>query len=363
MPRCHYVFRYTEVQATLRDARFGRERVRVGGMSPAFNTVIRRVARQMLLFADPPRHGRLRRVVTAAMSAELQARAVRRAAEFAPVLLEMTLAEDEPDIIQGFAGPLPVMVMADLLGFPTDHHGRVKAWSTDIAAITDLRPTDKAVERSSRATMEAAEYLQALVDERRRHPQDDVLSRLIAARVDGERLSDGEILANALLLLVAGHETTVGLVGYAVKELLDQPGVAAAMDASDAGVTLAVEELLRYVSPVQMTFRVAHEPVEVAGVRIEPGDSVGLVLGSANRDPAEFVDPERLDLARAARRHVAFGAGPHHCVGSTLARAEARAALQAIVPVLPSLSYDPAQLKRSDNFLFRALASMPVTVT
>jgi cytochrome P450 len=357
------VFRYAEVQAILRDGRYGRERTRAGGADPAFNTVIRRVARQMLLFADPPRHGRLRRVMTAAMSPELQARAVRRAGEFAPLLLDMALAEDAPDIVRHFAAPLPIMVMADLLGFPVDDHGLVKAWSTDIAAITDLRPSDKAVERSSRATMEAAEYLQALVGERRRRPQDDVLSRLIATRVEGERLSDGEILANALLLLVAGHETTVGLVGYAVKELLDRPALAADMDASDAGVTLAVEELLRFVSPVQMTFRVAHEPTEVAGVHIEPGDTMGLVLGSANRDPAEFVDPERLDLTRAARRHLAFGAGPHHCLGSTLARAEARAALQAVAPVLPSLSYDPTRLVRSDNFLFRALAELPVTVT
>ncbi len=362
LPRCHYVFRYADVAAVLRDNRFGRERLRAGTMAPSVTTVIRKVARQMLLFADPPRHDRLRRVVEAAFSPELHARARRRADEIAPVLLDMALSQGTPDLVTGFAIPFPVLVMSEVLGIPAEERARIKRWSTDIVAVTDLRATDAALERASRAAAEVVEYLAALVRDRRRSPRDDLLSRLIAARVNGDALSDEEILANGLLILAAGHETTVGLISYGAKALLDHPDEAARLDGHPELVGRAVEELLRYVSPVQMTFRVARDRVELGGATIQPGEAVALVIGSANRDPEEFTDPDRLDVGRGARRHLAFGAGPHTCLGSTLARAEARAAFQALAPELGSLSYDPRSVTRSDNFLFRALATLHVRV-
>lgn len=362
MPRCHYVFRYTDVAAVLRDARFGRERLRAGRAAPAVTTVIRKVARQMLLFADPPRHDRMRRVMEAAFSPELHARARRRADEIAPVLLDMALADAAPDLVSGFAMPFPVLVMSEVLGVPAEERARIKRWSADIVAITDLRSSDEALARASHATEEAVEYLASLIRERRLVPRDDVLSRMITVRVEGDQLTDEEVLANGVLFLAAGHETTVGLISYGIKALLDHPGEAARLEANPELVPRAVEELLRYVSPVQMTFRVAHERVELSGKVIEPGEGVALVLGSANRDPTEFADPDRLDIGRSARRHLAFGGGPHHCLGSTLARAEARAAFQTIAPMLESLAYDSNRVSRTENFLFRALASLPVRV-
>lgn len=362
LPRCHYVFRYADVAAVLRDNRFGRERLRAGQSTPSVTTVIRRVARQMLLFADPPRHDRLRRVMEVAFSPELHARARTRAGEIAPILLDMALSQGAPDLVTGFAIPFPVLVMSEVLGVPAEDRVRIKRWSTDIVAVTDLRSTDAALARASRAAAEVVEYLGELLRDRRRSARDDLLSRLITARANGDRLSDEEILANGLLFLAAGHETTVGLISYGLKALFDHPDQAARLVGHPERVGPAVEELLRYVSPVQMTFRVAHERVALRGATIEPGEAVALVIGSANRDPEEFTDPERLDVERGARRHLAFGGGPHTCLGSTLARAEARAAFETLAPHLGSLSYDREKITRSDNFVFRALATLPVRV-
>jgi len=362
MPRCHYVFRYADVSAVLKDERFGRERLRVGSREPAVATAIRRSARNMLLFADPPRHDRLRALMEAAFSPELHAFARRRAEELAPVLLDMALAEEEPDLVQGFAIPFPVLVMSEVLGIPAEERTKVKRWSADIVAITDLRSSADALVRATRATGEVVEYLSALLRERRRSPREDVLSRMISARVDGQALSDEEILANGVLFLAAGHETTVGLIGYGTQALLDHREETAKFASGEVAVTHVVEELLRYTSPVQMTFRIAHEAVAIGDAPVEPGDAVALVIGAANRDPAEFPEAGTLRLARGARRHLAFGGGTHHCLGSTVARAEARAAFRALAPVLGQLSYEPSRLARTDNFLFRALSAFPVAV-
>jgi cytochrome P450 len=316
----------------------------------------------MLLFADPPRHDRLRQLLESSFSPELHAFAIRRAEDLAPVLLDMALAEEAPDLVQGFAVPFPVLVMSEVLGIPAEERTRVKRWSTDIVAITDLRSSPDALARAMRATGEVAEYLGGLLRERRRSPREDILSRMISAHVDGQALSDEEIMANGILFLAAGHETTVGLLGYGTQALLDHRDEAARFASGEIPVTHVVEELLRYTSPVQMTFRIAHERVEFQGSTIEAGDAVALVIGSANRDPAEFPEAGSLRLGRGARRHLAFGAGAHHCLGSTVARAEARAAFRALAPLLGQMSYERSELRRTDNFLFRALSALPVRV-
>ncbi len=360
MPRCHYVFRHADVAALLRDPRLGRARLRAGAGRPDASTVIRKVARQMLLFTDPPRHERMRALMESAFSPELHARARLRAEALAPVLLEMALAEESPDLVSGFAVPLPVLVMSDVLGIPEEDRPLVKRWSTDIVAITDLRSSGAALARASRATEEVADYLSQLIRDRRRAPRECVLSRLITSRVDGEALTDDEILANAILFLAAGHETTVGLISEGLLALLEHPDEAARLADDLSLATKAVEELLRYTSPVQITFRVAHEALEVRDHAIAPGDAVALVLASANRDPDEFALPESLQLTRATRRHLSFGLGAHHCLGSTVARVEAKAAFTAAAPLLAGMSHDPAAVTRSGNFVFRALDTLPV---
>lgn len=360
MPRCHYVFRHADVAALLRDARLGRARLRAGAARPDASTVIRKVARQMLLFTDPPRHARIRALMEAAFSPELHARARLRAEALAPVLLEMALAEESPDLVSGFAVPLPVLVMSEVLGIPEQDRPLVKRWSADIVAITDLRSSGAALARASRATAEVADYLAQLIRDRRRAPGECVLSRLITSRVEGEALSDDEILANAILFLAAGHETTVGLISEGILALLEHPDEAARLASDLALATKAVEELLRYTSPVQITFRVAHEALTVRDHAIAPGDAVALVLASANRDPDEFTLPERLQLTRATRRHLSFGSGAHHCLGSTVARVEAKAAFTAAAPLLAGMTYDLATVTRSGNFVFRALDALPV---
>lgn len=364
MPRCHYLFRYADVAAVLRDGRFGRQRLRDDRgeptVLPGASTVIRRVVRRMLLFADPPRHNRLRGLVEAAFSPELHALARQRAEQIAPALLAEALSEPRPDLISGFAVPLPVLVMSEVLGVHPEDRLRIKRWSSDIVAITDLRPSKESVNRASRATAELAEYLRAELRARRRAPREDLLTRLITARVDGSALSDDEILANAVLLLAAGHETTVGLIGNGLKALMDHPSEALRLRSDPELVGRAVEELLRFDSPVQMTFRVAQDDANIGGVRIRRGEAVALVIGSANRDPEAFQAPDVLDLGRRNGRHLAFAAGPHLCLGADVARFEARAAFAAAAPHLGSIRYEPEQAVRTGNVLFRALASLPV---
>ncbi len=369
MPRCYYLFRHEDVRRALSDDRMGRERVRDGGSRrgrpialPSASTVIRRVARSMLLFADPPRHDRLRALVGRAFGPELHALAERRAREIAPRLLEEAFGHDgRADLVQDFAVPLPVLVMSEVLGVAGADRLRIKRWSADIVAITDLRSSRQQIERASRATAEVAEYLRDQIRARRRRPTNDLLGRMLTVEVGGDRLSEEEVLANGVLMLAAGHETTVGLIGNGIKALLDHPERAERLAAHPELTTRAVEEFLRFESPVQMTFRVAHEDVAFGGVMVHRGEAVAAVIGSANRDPEVFPDPDDLVLDRAPNPHLAFGDGRHRCLGSRVARLEAAAAFEALIPYLPRLSYDPHRTERTSNVLFRALASLPVT--
>lgn len=366
LPRCHYVFRHADVAAILEDDRFGRERLKggSGASSPlgAGSTVIRSVVRRMLLFADPPRHTRLRGLMEAAFSPRIHAAARQRADEVAPLLLEETLATPAPDLIVGLAIPLPVLVMSEVLGVPREDRLRIRQWSSEIVALTDLRSGEDVLERATRSTAEVVDYLRKLLRERRRKPSDDLLSRMISVREAGERLTDDEILANGVLLMAAGHETTVGLIGNGMKALLEHPAEARRLHLEPGLASRGVEELVRFDSPVQMTFRIAHEDVAIGSTTVRRGEAAALVIGSANRDPEAFPEPDRLDLSRAGSRHLAFGAGRHACLGSGVGRGEARAAFRAFARRLPDLDWDPAGATRADGVLFRVLSGLPVSM-
>jgi len=240
------------------------------------------------------------------------------------------------DLIEQFAYPLPVIVICEMLGVPVADHERFKGWGLDIARGLDailLPPDSPVAERSMHARHALAAYFRELIAARRAAPRDDMLSGLIAAEEAGDKLSEDELLATCILLLVAGHETTVNLIGNGVLALLRHPDQLAALRDDPALVTGAVDELLRYDSPVQMTRRVTLAETTVGGKTIEPGAFVVLGLASANRDPAHFgADADRLDLTRPrAGEHLSFGGGHHYCLGASLARLEAQIAVGTLV--------------------------------
>ncbi len=323
------------------------------------------VKTQSLLFMDPPDHTRLRTLVARAFTPR-RIEGLRAATEaITAELLDAMVADRAPvDLIQAFAYPLPVRVICSLLCIPAADEAVFTGWSRGIARSLDptvLRSAeiDAAIEQ---ARSELRAYLGDLLEFRRRTPGDDLLSGLAAVEADGDRISSGEVLSLAVLLLVAGHETTVNLIGNGVLALLRAPDQLALLRRSPERVSGAVDELLRFDGPVQITQRIATEDMEVVGCKVHGGDEILLVLGAANRDPAVFAEPHRLDVTRDARRHVGFGGGIHHCLGAVLARMETQIALAALLDRFGRIELAGTPVRRP-TFTLRGLESLPVALT
>ncbi|MEA2805030.1 MAG: hypothetical protein QOE49_5125 [Rhodospirillaceae bacterium] len=322
------------------------------------------VKTQSLLFMDPPDHTRLRNLVARAFTPR-RIEGLRAATEaITAELLDAMVADRAPvDLIQAFAYPLPVRVICSLLGIPAADEAVFTGWSRGIARSLDptiLRSAeiDATIEQARR---ELRAYLGDLLEFRRRTPGDDLLSGLAAVEADGDRISPGEVLSLAVLLLVAGHETTVNLIGNGVLALLRAPDQLAVLRRSPDLVGPAVDELLRFDGPVQITQRIATEDMEVVGCKVRGGDEILLVLGAANRDPAVFAEPHRLDVTRDARRHVGFGGGIHHCLGAVLARMETQIALANLLDRFGRIELAGAPVRRP-TFTLRGLESLPVAL-
>lgn len=298
--------------------------------------------RPPLVFLDPPDHTRLRQLVAQAFTPSVIAGLRDRIGEVTIELLNGIADQGSApfDLISMLAYPLPITVICELLGVPIADRDVFSDWSRDLARGVDpsvLRSAEvEAAIEAARAAIE--EYLSGLLARRRITPGDDLLTALLAVEDAGDRLAPDELLDLAVLLLVAGHETTVNLIGNGVRALLQFPAEAERWRRDPALGRNAIDELLRFDSPVQFVQRVAIEPIELAGNTIAPGDSVIPILGSANRDPEAFADPDRLDITRVnANRHVAFGGGIHHCLGAALARAEGEIAVGALLQRFPRI--------------------------
>jgi cytochrome P450 len=345
----------------LRDPRFGHQ--------PAEDAIFRteRVPpeRRSFLTLDPPDHTRLRRLVSKAFTARLVERLRPRISELVDTLLAGMSGES--DLVAALAWPLPVVIISELLGVPPEDTNRFKAWSDALARGLDpdfMLPPEE-IARRERARDEFIDYFRALADRRRADGRagdrgDDLLSALVAVSDQGDALTEAELLATCILLLVAGHETTVSLIGNGALALLRHPDQLAWFRAHPEAAAGVVEELLRYDPPVQLTARSALEDVELAGRRIEPGQTIMMLIGGANRDPAVFPEPDRLDLTRKADRHLAFGHGIHYCLGAPLARLEGQLALTKLFQREVRLT---GEISYRDNFILRGLATLPVRIT
>lgn len=289
---------------------------------------------EWLLFMDPPRHTQLRATISRAFTARTIAGLEPRIRALAAGLLDAVMDRGELDLVAELAAPLPMMVIAELLGLPIGDWRRLVGWSE---AIVNLGNTiaggdgAAAAAEFARADAEMAEYLGAVVAARRAHPTDDVISRLATAEVGGDALAEGEILRFCQLLLAAGTETTTNLIDNAVVCFAAHPGELARVRADPELLPCAIEEVLRYRAPVQAMFRATVRPVELDGTQLPAGAFVLAMIGAANRDPARFGDPARFDAARHPNPHIAFGHGPHFCLGAALSRLEAEVALDELL--------------------------------
>jgi hypothetical protein len=312
---------------------------------------------------DPPDHTRLRRLVAGAFTP-------RAIAGLGPWIREVTVrlltAADGAagfDLIDALAFPLPIAVICHLLGVPAEDQAQFRAWGHDVAATLDPQTAAAAQAQTHAAELALTGYLQDLVRARRANPDDSILSALIAAEEEGDRLSSGELVSTALLLLIAGFETTVNLIGNGTAALLGDPDSWDRLRQDPALVPAAIEEMLRYDSPVQLTARIATEDVEVGGGLIGAGRAVVALIGGANRDPEVFEQPDEFRIDRPdPGRHLSFSLGMHHCLGASLARLEGRIAFEELTRRYPALELAAPPARRS-LLVLRGFERMPVRAT
>lgn len=334
---------YDDCRAALRDPRFSAEFRTMANYEETMvavgrDTPVQELMERLMLFRDPPDHTRLRGLVQRAFSPRMIEAFRTRVAEVCDGLLDA--AEErggEMELMADLAWPLPVVVIAELLGVPPDERERFRGWASDLALAFDLGMTPERARRATVAQEAFVAFFLELAAERAREPRGDLLTALVQAEEEGDRLTPDELVSNLILLLIAGHETTMNLIGNGVHALLRHPEQLARLRDDPALAPAAVEELLRYDSPVQLVIRFTHEELELGGRTIPKGARVMLLLGAANHDPARFADPDGLDLGRDDRGHLAFGGGPHFCLGNALARLEGEVVIPRLLRRFPDL--------------------------
>jgi pimeloyl-[acyl-carrier protein] synthase len=356
--------RYEDAVMVLRDARFGREGIAELQEARLGAARARPKNSRDMLFRDPPDHTRLRALVSRAFTPRVVEEMRPHIQEIVDGLLDRVEGSGGMDVIEDLAYPLPVRVICEMLGVPTSDQEVFRQWSADIARSLDaaLFPADSGVgTRGQEASDALKEYFRSLIAVRRKHPQPDLLSGLIAAEEQGDKLSEAELLSTCVLLLIAGHETTVNLIGNGFLALLKNPAELARLANDPALIQTGVEELLRYDGPVQRTSRMTMADVEIGGKKIAKDSVVVAAIGAANRDPAVFTDPERLDVSRKDNRHIAFGFGIHFCLGASLARIEGQVAIGTLLRRMPALKLVSDIPEWRESSVLRGLKTLPIT--
>ncbi len=359
--------RYADVAFAFHDPRFSRAQGLRAGINrlpeaererarPVYDSFSKTIA-----YSDPPYHTRLRGLANKAFTPRAVEQMRPRVQHIVDELLDAAQTAGRMDVIRDLAQPLPLIVIAEMLGLPTQDRMRLKKWSDDqFAVLGVVRRAPGLMDKAVQSLTEWGEYLVALVEERRQRPQPDLLSALVAVEDEGRRLTRDELVANVAQILAAGHETTTNLSGNGVLALLRHPDQMQKLRDDPALVTSAAEEIMRYDNPVQVVYRSAAEEVELGGKRIGQGQLVNLVLGAANRDPAQFEAPDRFDLSRRESKHVGLGLGIHFCLGAPLARLEGQMALTTLLRRMPGLRLDADVLEWQESPTFRGLKALPV---
>jgi len=313
-----------------------------------------------MLFSDPPDHTRLRALVNKAFIPQAIEALKSRIRAIAEELLDQVQDPAGFDVIETIAYPLPVIVMAELLGVPTRDRAQFKVWSDQRARLLEPTITASEIQVAIQAGREFDAYFMDVINARRKEPRDDLISTLVAVEEAGDKLTQGELLVMLRLLLIAGNETTTNLIGNGLLALLRHPDQLQALRDDPGRMPAAVEELVRYDGPVQVDGRTAMEDMEIKGRHIQKGQSIVVLIGSANHDPDVFRNPERLDITRKEASHIAFGRGIHHCLGAPLARLEGRIAFEAILERFADIRLLTDHPPFKDNIVLRSLRSLPV---
>ena len=316
-----------------------------------------------MLNSDPPEHTRLRRLVSKAFTPRAVENLRPRIQRVVDEILDDVAGEGEMDLVQAVGYPLPVIVIAEMLGVPTEDRAKFKKWSDDIVATLGGPFTPQAVlEAANKARGELVEYLSGVIEERRKNPQDDLITGLIAAEDEGTVLSTQEIYSTTILLLVAGNETTTHLIDNGMLALLKNPDQVKALRDDPSLIGSAVEELLRFIGPVQATGRTIKEDMEIGGQALKARESTFVLLGAANHDPAKWGDDaHELDVTRNPVDHVGLGDGIHFCLGAPLARAEAQIAISTLLERFPKLKLAVDEPEWGGTFIIRGVKSLPLT--
>ncbi|MGB8411878.1 MAG: cytochrome P450 [Candidatus Binatus sp.] len=356
------VTRYADVMAVLRDhAHFSSERPRDPSEPPNEGPF---AGARTMLFSDPPTHTRLRRLV----SRDFTPRRIRelepRVREIAKNLIDHAQRKGELEVMSGFANALPVMVIAEMLGVPPDHYEQFKHWSDTVVSGDNTLPGTPLPAEFHAAIKALRSYFAEEIDRRRKHPGADLISALVAAHDDAEAMNADELLAFVLLLLLAGNETTTNLIGNGMLALGRNPAQMNLLRQRPELMARAIEEILRYDGPVQSTVRFTKEDINLGGTKLPANQGCFIILAAANRDPAQFEDPDRFDITREPRDHVAFGEGIHFCIGAPLARMEGAIAIGAMLERFGRLRLKDPAMKPAykGSYFLRGLESLPVAI-
>jgi cytochrome P450 len=358
-------FSHAEANAVLRDRRLGRiwADKEPAGRFESFNLIHRNAILEM----EPPDHTRLRRLISAAFARghveRLRPWVQELAGRLVDGMVERSGGREPVDVLTGMADQLPVAVIAELLGVPEADRPLLRPWSNAIVKMYEYGRTTEIEDAAERAADEFVAYLRALADERRRAPGEDLLSHLVSVRdAEGDRLTEDELVTTCILLLNAGHEATVNVSGNGLLALLEHPDQLRRLRVDHSLLPTAIEELMRFDSPLQLFERTATEDVEIGGITVGKGQKVAALLGAANHDPAVFAAPETLDVGRTENPHISFGAGVHFCIGAPLARVELQATFGALLDRTSSLELGAEPVRRPE-FVIRGLAELPVVLT
>jgi len=357
------VTRYADVIKVLRDFSAGRthspEKLTMMGLE-SLNPVAKVMVKQML-FLDPPAHTRIRNLAGVAFTPQRVAVLRSHIRDITRSLLQEVQAKGCMDVIADLAEPLPCIVTAEMLGLPVEDHRQLKLWSQDFAEMLgNFQHNPDHVPKILKTTEEMTAYFRNKMRKNAIRP-DGLVSSLMNAEIDGDRLTEEEVIANCIVTMVGGQETTTNLIGSGVLTLLRNPDQLAKLRADLSLIPSAVEELLRYESPSQHTGRLAPEDIEMGGKQIKKRQAVMAVMAAANRDPERFPDPDRLDITRQDNRHVAFGWGAHFCFGAPLARIEGQIAFEEMLRFFPNWSLKPGPLVWRTNLGLRGLTSLPIS--
>lgn len=317
---------------------------------------------KQMLFLDGAAHTRIRGLAAKAFTPRRVEQLRSHIQDITDRLLDAVQENSHMDIVADLADPLPAIVTAELLGVPTSDWRQLTAWSTDFAeALGNFQHNPDNSNRVLRSLEEMCAYFRDAIRAHQAQPRDDLISALLTAEVDGDRLSEEEVVANSIMLMTGGQETTTNLIGNGTLTLLRHPDQLEKLRADCTLIHSAIEEMLRYESPIQYTSRLATEDVQLGGKTIRKRQAVLAVMGAANRDAARFPDPDRFDICRPDNRHLAFAWAAHFCFGAPLARLEAQVAFESMLRRMPNLSLDPVPAVWRDNLGFRGLVTLPAS--